>query len=272
MRIIVCVKQVYDPKSIRISRSREDLDMREAVLITNPPDRYALEAALRLREAAGGEVIALTVGDAAAEDTAREAVAIGADRAVLVTGSSKLEAGTSAASPASDFQLLASNAVTRLIAAVVDRLAPVDLVLTGQLGLPDGTGGLAPRLAAALGWPVALDVVRFAPVAAGLSALVAAPEGGQAVPLATPAVAAVLPGAERPRYPYPARIANAWEPGLVETLTPVDLGLGADDLAPDAEPGGLILGPERVRGQVIGGSVEEAAAALVGALRARRVI
>ena len=124
MRIIVCVKQVYDPKSIRISRSREELDMREAVLITNPPDRYALEAALRLRETAGGEVIALTGGDAAAEDTAREAVAIGADRAVLVTGSLKLEAETNAASPVPSFQLLASSVVTRIIAAVVDRLAP----------------------------------------------------------------------------------------------------------------------------------------------------
>ena len=272
MRIIVCVKQVYDPKSIRISRSREELDMREAVLITNPPDRYALEAALRLRETAGSEVIALTVGDAAAEDTAREAVAIGADRAVLVTGSLKLEAETNAASPVPSFQLLASSVVTRIIAAVVDRLAPVDLALTGQIGLPDGAGGLAPRLAAALGWPVTLDVVRFEPAAEGLTAIVAAPEGGLAVPLATPAVAAVIPGAERPRYPYPARIANAWDPGFVETVSPANLGLGADDLAPDTEPGGLILGPERIRGQVIGGSVEEAAAALVGALRAKRVI
>ena len=86
MRIVVCVKQVYDPKTVKISRSREELDLRDAVKILNPPDKYALEAALRLREADGGEVIALTVGGPEAEDVAHEAVAIGADKAILVTG------------------------------------------------------------------------------------------------------------------------------------------------------------------------------------------
>ena len=101
MRIVVCVKQVYDPKTVKISRSREELDLRDAVKILNPPDKYALEAALRLREAAGGEVIALTVGGPEAEDVAHEAVAIGADKAILVTG------GTSFA--ASSFQLPTSS-------------------------------------------------------------------------------------------------------------------------------------------------------------------
>ena len=87
MRIVVCVKQVYDPKTVKISRSREELDLRDAAKILNPPDKYALAAALRLREAAGAEVIALTVGGPDAEDVAHEAVAIGADRGVLVSGS-----------------------------------------------------------------------------------------------------------------------------------------------------------------------------------------
>lgn len=261
MRIVVCVKQVYDPKSIRVSRSREELDLREAVKITNPADRYALEAALRLREAAGGEVVALTVGELSAEDTAHEAVAIGADRAVLITG---LEPAGGAA-------------VTRIIAAAVERLAPVDLLLTGQMGLTDGTGSLAPRLAAALGWPVALDAVRLTPADGGL---VAQTDGGAATRLSLPAVVAVAPGPERPRYPHPARIANAWEPGLVSLWTVGEpsagceqsLGLDAAALAADTEPAGLILGPERVRGQVIGGAPEEATATLVGLLKARRVI
>jgi electron transfer flavoprotein beta subunit len=278
MRIIVCVKQVYDPKTIRVSRSREELDLREAVRITNPPDRYALEAALRLREVAGGEVIALTVGDADAEDAAREAVAVGADRAVLLLGSSKQEAGGQAGGPASPpakraIQLLASSTVTRILAAVVDRLAPVDLVLAGQIGLTDGSGGLPPRLAAALGWSVVLDAVRLEPTDGGLVATVG-DRGAtfKLVPLALPAVVAVAPGPDRPRYPHPARIAKAWAPELLESWTPADLGLGLEALASDTEPGGLILGPERLRGQVIGGAVDEATARLVGMLRARRLI
>ena len=261
MRIVVCVKQVYDPKTVKISRSREELDLRDAVKILNPPDKYALEAALRLREADGGEVIALTVGGPEAEDVVHEAVAIGADMAILVTGE-----------PASSFhaKLPASNIVTLALAAAVGKLGPVDLVLTGQTGLTDGTGSLAPRLAAALDWPVLIDVARLDADAGRLSAIVAAENGGEVLPAPTPAVVAILPGPERPRYPHPARIANAWNDGMVEVWTAADLGL--TDLSPDTEIGGLILGPERVRGQVIKGSVQEAAAELAGVLKARRLI
>jgi electron transfer flavoprotein beta subunit len=258
MRIVVCVKQVFDPKSVKISRSREELDLRDAIKILNPPDKYALEAALHLREIAGGEVIALTVGGLEAEDVTHEAVAIGADKAILVTGE-----------PASSFQLPASNTVTSLLAAAIVRLN-VDLVLTGHAGLTDGSGSLAPRLAAALDWPVLLDVARLDSDAAGLTAIVAGEKGGEAAPVPTPAVLAILPGPERPRYPHPARIANAWNDGMVDVWTAADLGLA--DLAPDTELGGLILGPERVRGQVIKGSAQEAAIELAGLLKARRLI
>jgi electron transfer flavoprotein beta subunit len=256
MRIVVCAKQVYDPKTVKISRSREEADLREAAKILNPLDKYALEAALRLRAAAGGEVIALTVSSAGAEDAAREAIAIGADRGTLVVAGADL----------------AANAVTRLLAAAVERLGGVDLVLTGALAATDGTGSLAPRLAAALGWPVVLDVVTLAWEASALQAIVAGPAGGCLVPVALPAALAVTAGAERPRYPHPARIANAWDDGLLERLSPADLGVGADALAPDTQPGNLILGPERVRGQIVGGGLAEAAASVAGLLRAKRVV
>lgn len=256
MRIVVCVKQVYDPKSIKISRSREEFDLREARKMLNPADKYALEAALRLREALGGEVIALTIGDAGAEDVAREAVAFGADRAVLIT----------AADP------LSGKAVTALAAAGMARLGSIDLALTGQIGATDGTGSLAPRLAAALGWPVVLDAVQLTAGAGDLTAIV--PDGTAAaqIPVALPAVISIAPGPTRPRYPHPARIAVAWDAALLETWDAAELGLPDDALAPDTEPGGLILGPERVRGQVIGGAVDEAAGELVNVLRGKRIV
>ena len=116
-------------------------------------------------------------------------------------------------------------------------------MLTGQAGLTDGTGSLAPRLAAALGWPVLLDAVRLDAGAAGLAATVAGERGAWSVPVATPAVVAIAPGPERPHYPHPSRIANAWNPGMVECWTGADLGVA--ELTPDTETGGLILGPER---------------------------
>jgi electron transfer flavoprotein beta subunit len=260
MRILVCVKQVYDPATVRISRSREELDLREAVKITNPADRYALEAALQLREAIGGEVIAVTVGDRDAEDTAHEAVAIGADRATLILGPNLTATG--------------GGAVARAIGALAKQLGPVDVVLTGQTGGMDGGGALAPRLAALLDWPVALDVVTLAPPGAdgGLEALAADESGAVTMNLSTPFVAAIAPGPERPRYPHPARIANAWREGLVEICTSADLGLDAGALVQEIETGGLVLGPERTRGELLGGTADEAATALVEALRNRRIL
>lgn len=256
MRIVVCVKQVYNPKTVKISRSREEFDLREAAKIMNPADKYALEAALRLREALGGEVIAVTIGDANTEDVAREAVATGADLAVLVSvvGS------------------LSGKAVTALAAAAVARLGGIDLVLTGQAGATDGTGSLAPRLAAMLGWPTVLDVVRFDAHAGGVRAIALDGVTAAQVPLMTPAVVSITPGPVRPRYPHPARIAVAWTPGLMETWTAADLGVADDALAPDAEMGGLVLGPERTRGQVISGGPQEAAGKLVNILRGKRII
>ena len=261
MRIVVCIKQVYDPKTVKISRSREEFDLREAVKILNPADKYALEAALTLREAQRreaqrDEVIALTIGDAGAEDVAHEAVACGADRGILVTADAPFS----------------GRAVTALAAAAVTRLDGIDLVLTGQIGAFDGTGSLAPRLAAALGWPVLLDAARLSTEAAGLSAVVAQGAGGGLAPITLPAVVSILSGANRPRYPHPARIASAWDPGLVEIWSPETLGLSGDALAPDTEPAGLMLGPERIRGRVIQGSTQEAAGELAGILKARRLI
>jgi len=262
MRIVVCMKQVYDPKTVKISRSREEFDLREAIKITNPPDKLALETALRLRDANdGGEVIALTAGGAQAEDVVREAIAIGADRGLLIADPELAAAG--------------GRAVAKSLAAAISLLSGVDLVLTGQAGLTDGAGSLAPRLAAELDWPVVLDAVGLSSSFAGdIEATVASDEGAILMPLAAPAVVAVAPGPDpiRPRYPYPARIANAWQPGLVEICTPRELGLDAEALAPDIEPGGLVLPPERTRGEVIGGSAQAAAEQLVGMLRAKRVV
>jgi electron transfer flavoprotein beta subunit len=275
MRMLVCVRQVYDPSTVRISRRREELDLREAIKIINPFDRHALETALQLRSALSGEVISVTVGDAAAEDVAHEAVAIGADRALLIIGVGGTEGGAALAETLAQPGWMRSPggaAVARAVVAAVQKLGSIDLVLTGQVGWLDGTGSLASRLAAALGWPVALDVARLAPGNGGLKAAVAFTDGAKEVPLPMPAVAAILPGPERPRYPHAARIAVAWQPGLVDVYSAAELGLESETLVAETEAGALILSPERSRGQMLSGGVEQAAAALMDILRARRLV
>ncbi|MCU0507638.1 MAG: hypothetical protein MUC34_04400 [Anaerolineae bacterium] len=256
MRIVVCMKQGIDPKTVKISRSREELDLREARPQTQPEDKHALEAALRIREARGGEVVAVVVGSRSAEDTAREAVAMGADKAVWIVYKGQRSGKT----------------MTALVKAAVERLGGADLVLAGQGGDLDTAGPLAGRLAAALGWPLIADALRFDVEPAGLYAVAAFEGKATRLPVVLPAVAEVIPGAERPRYPHPSRIAVAWNDGYVETWNAAEMGLEEEALAADAEMGGLVLGAERQRGQVIGGSPEQAAEELAGILRGKRLL
>jgi len=256
MRIIVCVKQGLNPKTVKISRSREEFDLREAMLVTHSEDKAALEAALRLREAEGGEVLAITVGQPAAEDTAHEAVAMGADKAIFVPVPENLS----------------GRSLATLVLAAITRLGGADLILAGRAPALDTAGPLAPRLAAELGIQLLLDVVAFDTGVGGIAALVSCGDSGMRIPVELPAAAEVIQGAGRPRYPHPSRIAIAWDPGRVETWTPGDLGIAEDRLVAETESGNLVLGAERQRGQTIGGGPAGAAAELVGILRARRLI
>ncbi len=256
MRIVVCMKQGLDPQSVKISRSREELDLREARMRTLPEDKYALEAALRLKDAVGAEVIAVVVGGRGAEDTAREAVAMGADKGVLIVQKGQPT----------------GRGVTALTQAALERLGGADLILAGRSGDLDAVGPLAGRLAAALDRPLLMDVLAFEDGADGLQAISARDGGAVRVPVALPAVAMVMAGPERPRYPHPSRIAVAWNEGFVETWPAAELGVAEEELAPDAEMGSLVLGPERQRGQVLSGAPAEAAVELAGILAAKRAL
>ena len=256
MRIVVCMKQGIDPKTVKISRSREELDLREARRQTQGEDKFALEAALKVREAQGGNVIAVVVGNRGAEETAREAVAMGADKAVLITQKG----------------LPTGKAVTALVKAAVERLGGADLVLAGQGGDLDTVGPLAGRLAAALGWPLIMDALHFDVEPAGLYAVAAYEGKAVRLPVVLPVVAEIKPGPDRPRYPHPSRIAVAWNEGYVETWRADEMGVEEEALAPEAEMGGLVLGAERQRGQLIGGAPEQAGEELVGILRGKRLL
>ena len=140
-----------------------------------------------------------------------------------------------------DAELAAAGgrAVAKSLAAAISLLSGVDMVLTGQAGLTDGAAawrrGSPPSCS-----PVVLDAVGLSHVSAGELMQLWHLMGAVLIPLAAPVVVAIAPGPApiRPRYRYPARIANAWQLGLVEICTPRELGLDAEALAPDIESDG----------------------------------
>lgn len=259
MRIAVCIKQILDPRGIRLSRSRETIDPRQAARIVNPPDKYALEAALRLRERHGGEVIALSVGAPEVSDALREALAMGADRAILL----------------SDEILARADAcgVAKALARAVGRIGDVDLILTGERALDSGAGTLPARLAQELGWPVVPGAAEPQVENGKIHAFQWDNGERWSVSVALPAVLAIARRGEKPRYPPAPRIAWAYHEAKVETWACDDLGLPPEEAsARHTEERNLVLPPERNLGFILSGPPEEVARALVAELRSRRFI
>jgi electron transfer flavoprotein beta subunit len=260
MRIAVCIKQVYDPATIKFSRTRQAIDDRGARKILNPSDRWALDAALRFKEQdPSTEIIALTIGEGDAEDILREALALGVDRAILL----------------SDPVLIKTTGAGRakVLAAAMRRLRGVQLVLTGCMALDSGRGELAPRLAIELGdWPVLMDADQVRLEANHVYGIQYIEDSCYASSYPLPAVVSVRQTPEHPRYPHGGDVINAYRVRNVEVWSSLMLGIDLATLPAPTTDRRLRVPPEREYGTILEGSPDEAAAALVTNLKNRRII
>ena len=139
MKIVVCIKQVPDTKGGVKFNPDGTLDRGAMLAIMNPDDKAGLEAALRLKDQYGAEVTVITMGLPKAADTLREALAMGADKAILVTDRVLGGADTWATS-------------TTLAGAL--RNIEYDLIITGRQAIDGDTAQVGPQIAEHLGIPV----------------------------------------------------------------------------------------------------------------------
>ncbi|MFN3428587.1 MAG: electron transfer flavoprotein subunit beta/FixA family protein [Candidatus Sericytochromatia bacterium] len=144
MNIVVCVKQVPEVQNVGLDRTTGYARRDQAKGVVNLADRHALELGLALKAAAGGNLIALCMGPAGADQALRQALAVGFDEAYLVTDAALAGSDTAV--------------TTRVLAEAIRKLPDVGLVLTGELSIDGATAQIAPRLAEALGWPVVTSV------------------------------------------------------------------------------------------------------------------
>ena len=140
MNIVVCIKQVPDVPTIRIDRERMSVIREGVESVINPLDCVALEAALALRHRSGGGVTVLSMGPPQSEEALREALARGADNAVLLTDPGFAGADTLATS--------------HVLARAISKLDPrPDLVLCGKQTVDSDTGHVGPQIAEELDLP-----------------------------------------------------------------------------------------------------------------------
>src|SRR5262245_36382077 len=145
MKIIVCVKQVPDTETrIRIGPDGASIVESDVNWIVSPYDEFAIEEALRLKEAKGGEVVLVSLGPDRVQSALRSGLAMGADAAIHLKDAA--------------FDAADSLGVARALAAAIKAAGPVDLVLTGQ----QGVGGDNAQLPGLLGELLDLPQVTMA--------------------------------------------------------------------------------------------------------------
>jgi electron transfer flavoprotein beta subunit len=256
MKIAVCIKQVpegggqkrIDPQTLRLDRSGE------AGL--NPFDANAIEEALRVREAAGdGEIVLVSMGPERAADALRKGLAMGADRAVLV--SDETVAGS---------DLVATSAV---LAKALER-EHADLVLFGQQAGDSDGAVLCAAVAERLRLPLVSQVSALEVEGGAVKAKRQTEFGYDRMAAPLPAVIAVSDAINEPRYPSLKGIMGA-KSKPQETMSVADLGL-APDAAGDAgsRTDVLALGSPPPRGETLKLEDDGSAAAKVVDLLAER--
>ncbi|MFW5980770.1 MAG: electron transfer flavoprotein subunit beta/FixA family protein [Halanaerobiaceae bacterium] len=144
MKIIIPIKQVPETDNVRIDEETGTMKREGTKSIVNPLDLYAVETGLQLKEKHGGEIIVITMGPESAEKALREAIAMGCDKGILISG--KEFAGSD------------TWATSYVLSSVINKLGEYDLVLTGERATDGDTGQVGPGIASFLDIPLATYV------------------------------------------------------------------------------------------------------------------
>lgn len=208
MEILVLLKQTFDTEAKVTVKDGRILDD-DVTLVINPYDEYAVEEALKIREAQGGTVTVVSVGSDRVEEALRRALAMGADEAVLIE------------QPAG-----ADESVIAGLLAAWAKAKSFDLVLAGNVSVDTGAGQTALRCAEALGLPHVAAALKVE-IASGKATVHRDAEGDtEVVEVTLPALITAQQGLNEPRYPSVPGIMKAKRKQIAR-VTAGELGVEA---------------------------------------------
>ena len=213
MKVLVPVKRVVDYNvKIRVKADGSGVELANVKMSMNPFDEIAVEEAVRLKEKGiATEVVAISIGVTQAQETLRTALAMGADRAILIPVEGDVE----------------PLAVAKLLKAIVAKEAP-ELVLLGKQAIDDDCNQTGQMLAALLDWPQATFASKVE-IADGKATVTREVDGGlETLALSLPAIVTTDLRLNEPRYASLPNIMKAKKKPL-DTVTAADLGV---DVAP----------------------------------------
>lgn len=250
MKILVCVKQTFDTEAkIKPTGDGKSVEREGITLVLNPYDEYAVEEALRIKEAGGDvEITALSVGPPSALEAVHTCYAMGVDEGAHVIGD--------------DLFLLCPGLTAELLAAAIGKLGDFDLILCGRSAVDDETQAVPVYLAEKLGLPQLLSVTELNVENGSITATRDIEGGKETLKVSLPAVVSAQKGLNDPRYPSILGIRKAKKRDAT-TFTPEDLGV---DVTAHSAITKIELPPERAAGVKIEGESTEAAKKLAEVL------
>jgi electron transfer flavoprotein beta subunit len=232
LKILVPVKRVVDYNvNIRVKADGSGVDTANVKMSMNPFDEIAVEEAVRLKEAGvATEVVVVSAGLGAAQETLRTAMAMGADRGFLVETDAELQ----------------PLAIAKLLKAIVDKEAP-KMVIAGKQAIDDDSNQTGQMLAALLGWPQATFISKLVPGADEITVAREIDGGLEKLAVKLPAVVTVDLRLNEPRYATLPNIMKAKKKPL-EIVKPADLGV---DVTPRLTTLKVTEPPKRSAGIVV---------------------
>lgn len=251
MNIHVLLKRTFDTEEkIAVSNGRIEDDSAEYII--NPYDEYAVEEAIKQKDAHGGEVTVVTVGDEESEKQLRTALAMGADKAVLINTEDDLEDG--------------DQYTTAKILQTYFEDKEADLILAGNVAIDEASGQVGPRLAESLGIPF-ITTITALEIDGDTVKIDKDVEGDvEKIETSLPVLVTCQQGLNDPRYPSLPGIMKAKKKPL-EELEIDDLDLEEEDVEAKTNTVDIFLPPEKEAGRVLEGEVDEQVQELVSLLK-----
>jgi electron transfer flavoprotein beta subunit len=251
MNLYVILKRTFDTEE-KIVIENGHISEDGAEFVINPYDEYAVEEAVQLKEQHGGEVTVVSVGGEDGEKELRTALAMGADKAVLINTEEDLEDGDAF--------------TTSKILAEFFKDNEVDLILAGNVAIDGGSGQVGPRLAELMNIPYVTTITNLE-VEGKQVKLERDVEGDlEVIEVSLPLLVTAQQGLNEPRYPSLPGIMKAKKKPF-EELELDDLDLDEDDVNPKTKTIEIFLPPKKEAGRVLEGEVSEQVKELISLLQ-----
>ncbi|MGM8213310.1 electron transfer flavoprotein subunit beta/FixA family protein [Virgibacillus sp. W0430] len=251
MDIYVLLKQTFDTED-KIVVHDGQIEEDDAEFIINPYDEYAIEEAITQRDAHGGEVTVVTVGGEDSEKQLRTALAMGADKAVLINTEEDLDYGD-------------AFTTTQILKAFFED-KEADLILAGNVAIDEASGQVGPRLAEQLGISCVTTIVDLK-IDGNVVSIDKDVEGDiEKIETSLPLLVTCQQGLNEPRYPSLPGIMKAKKKPL-EELELDDLDLDEDDVQAKTKTVHIFLPPEKEAGKILEGEANEQVQQLVSLLK-----